>query len=75
VGKHLHSDLAVVSTVDFNGFKFVLAVIDEISDEVVVVLLKDKEGETVLNACKKAHALIITRAKSSLKTWQFNRGS
>ncbi len=49
--------------------------VDEISDEVVVVLLKDKTGDSVINACKRAHALITTRAKSSLKTWQFDRGS
>jgi len=74
VGEHLHSDLAIVSTVDFHGFKYILTVVDEISDEVVVVLLKDKTGDTVINACKRAHALITTRAKSSLKTWQFDRG-
>ncbi len=75
VGEHLHSDLAVVSTVDFNGFKYVLTIVDEISDEIVAVLLKNKEGDNVLNACKKAHAIITSRAKSSLKTWQFDRGS
>jgi hypothetical protein len=53
VGEHLHSDLAIVSTVDFQGFKYVLTVVHEISDEVVVVLLKDKTGNTVIEACKR----------------------
>ncbi len=75
IGEHLHSDLAIVSTVDFQGFKYVLTVVDEISDEVVVVLLKDKTGDTVIEACKRAHALITSRSKSTLKTWQFDRGS
>jgi hypothetical protein len=30
-GEHLHSDLAVLSTLDLNGNKYVLTVIDEIS--------------------------------------------
>jgi hypothetical protein len=75
IGEHLHSDLAIVSTVDFQGFKYVLTVVDEISDEVVVVLLKDKTGNTVLEGCKRAHALITSRSKSTLKTWQFDRGT
>ena len=75
IGEHLHSDLAIVSTVDLQGFKYVLTVVDEISDEVVVVLLRDKTGSTVIAACKRAHALITSRSKSTLKTWQFDRGS
>jgi transposase InsO family protein len=50
-------------------------VVDEISDEVVAVLLKEKTAETVLSACKRADAIITTRANSKLKTWQFDRGS
>jgi hypothetical protein len=61
--------------VDYQGFKYVLTVVDEISDEVVVVLLKDKTGNTVIEACKRAHAPITSRSKSTLKTWQFDRGS
>ena len=49
--------------------------VDEISDEVVIVLLKNKTAETTLDACKRAHALITSRAQSTLKTWQFDRGS
>ena len=75
IGEHLHSDLAVVNLSDFNGFKYVLTVVDEISDEVVVALLKEKKAEVVLNACKKIHKLITARNKSQLKTWQFDRGS
>ncbi len=54
IGEHLHSDLAIVSTVDLQGFKYALTVVDEISDEVVVILLKDKTGDTVLEACKRS---------------------
>ena len=75
IGEPLHSDLAIVSTLDLQGFKYVLTVVDEISDEVVVVLLRDKTGSTVIAACKRAHALITSRSKSTLKTWQFDRGS
>ena len=67
IGEHLHSDLASVSTVDYYGFKYVLTVVDEISSEIVVVLLKDKTAETTLDACKRAHALITSRSKSTLK--------
>ncbi len=42
IGEHLHSDLAVVNLPDFSGFKYVLTVVDEISVEVVVTLLKTK---------------------------------
>ncbi len=48
IGEHLHSDLAVVNLPDFSGFKYVLTVVDEISDEVVVTLLKTKDSKTVL---------------------------
>jgi transposase InsO family protein len=75
IGEHLHSDLASVSTADYFGFNYLLTVVVEISDEVVVVLLKNKTVEITLDACKRARALITSRAQSTLKTWQFDRGS
>jgi hypothetical protein len=75
IGEHLHSDLAVVNLPDSDGFKYVLTIVDEISDEVIVTLLKDKTAATTLEACKKSHKLITARSKSKLKTWQFDRGS
>jgi hypothetical protein len=75
IGEHLHSDLAVLNLPDSNGFKYVLTIVDEISDEVVVTLLKDKTADTTLKACKLSHRLITSRSKSQLKTWQFDRGS
>jgi hypothetical protein len=52
IGEHLHSDLAIVSTPALSGFRYVLTVVDEVSDEVVAVLLKDKTADTVLDACQ-----------------------
>jgi transposase InsO family protein len=75
IGEHLHSDLAIVNVNDYFGFRYVLTVVDEVSDEVVAVLLKDKTADTVLAACKRAHAIITSRSNSKLKTWQFDRGS
>jgi transposase InsO family protein len=75
IGEHLHSDLAVVNLADFNGYKYVLTVVDEISDEIVIALLKTKKAEIVLNACKRIHKIIVARTKKQLKTWQFDRGS
>ena len=63
IGEHLHSDLAVVNLKDFNGFTYVLTVVDEISDEVVVTLLKTRTAEKVLEACKKTLQLITARSK------------
>jgi hypothetical protein len=74
IGEHLHSDLAIVNIRDYGGYSYVLTVVDEISDEVVAALLKDKTAETVLSACKRIHAIITSRANSKLKTWQFDRG-
>ncbi len=74
IGEHLHSDLAVVNLPDFSGFKYVLTVVDEISDEVVVTLLKMKDSKTVLDTCKKTLQLISARTKTKLLTWQFDRG-
>jgi hypothetical protein len=39
-GEHLHSDLAVLSTSDLNGNKYVLTVVDEISHEIIIALKK-----------------------------------
>ena len=66
--------MAVVNLKDFNGFNYVLTVVDEISDEVVVTLLKTRTAENVLEACKKTLQLITARSKNSLKSWQFDRG-
>jgi hypothetical protein len=75
IGEHLHSDLAVVNLNDFNDFKYVLTVVDEISDEVIIALLKTKTAANVLVACKKILNVITARNKSQLKSWQFDRGS
>jgi hypothetical protein len=75
IGEHLHSDLAIVNVKDYSGYIYVLTVVDEVTDEVVVVLFKDETAETVLSTCKRAHAIITLRANSNLKTWQFDRGS
>ena len=75
IGEHLHSDLAVVNLKDYKGFKYVLTVVDEISDEVVVSLLKVKTAAAVLEACRTTLKIITARNKSTLKTWQFDRGS
>jgi hypothetical protein len=64
IGEHLHSDLAVVNLPDFNGFKYVLTVVDEISDEVVITLLKTKKAELILESCKKTLRLITARSKN-----------
>jgi transposase InsO family protein len=75
IGEHLHSDLAVVNLQDFSGFKYVLTVVDEISDEVIITLLKTKEAEKVLESCKKTLKMISARnGNIKLKTWQFDRG-
>ena len=63
IGKHLHSDLAVVNKKDSNGFKYVLTVVDEISDEVIVTLLKTKTAANVLKACKETLKIITARNK------------
>jgi hypothetical protein len=52
-GEHLHSDLAVLSTLDLNGNKYVLSVVDEISHETVIGLLKRKTAEDVCRISKK----------------------
>jgi hypothetical protein len=52
-GEYLHSYLAVVSTLNSNGNKYVLTVIDEISNEIVIALLKTKTAEAVCRVSKK----------------------
>ena len=74
-GQHLHSDLAVVSTLDINGHKYVLTVIDEISNEIVIALLKTKTAEAVHRVAKKIQLIITARTGNTLLTWQFDRGS
>jgi IS30 family transposase len=69
-------NIAIVNIMDYGGYSYVLTVVDEISDEVVAALLKDKKtAETVLSAYKRIHAIITSRANSKVKTWQFDRGS
>jgi hypothetical protein len=51
-GQHLHSDLAIVSTLDANGNKYVLTVMDEISSEIVIALLKTKTAAAVFSLPK-----------------------
>ena len=74
-GEHLHSDLAVLSTLDLNGNKYVLTVIDEITHEIVVALLKNKTAETVQRICQKIQLSIAARTGNKLLTWQFDRGT
>jgi hypothetical protein len=74
-GEHLHSDLAVLSTLDLNGNKYVLTVVDEISKEIVVALLKHKTAAEVCRVCKKIQLLISARTSNKLLTWQFDRGT
>jgi hypothetical protein len=66
--------LAVVNLKDYNGFNYVLTVVDEISDEIVITLLKTRSAEIVLEACKKTLRMISARSKNNLKSWQFDRG-
>ncbi len=74
-GEYLHSDLAGVNLPDFSGYKYVLTVVDEITDEVVISLLKTKTAQTTLEACKKTLQLISARnGNIKLKSWQFDRG-
>jgi transposase InsO family protein len=74
-GQHLHFDLAVVSKLDSNGNKYVLTVVDEISSEIVITLLKTKTAEAVHRVAKKIQLIITARTGNKLLTWQFDRGS
>jgi hypothetical protein len=55
-----------VNLPDFFGYRYVLTVVDEISDEVVVTLLKTKGAEIFLKACKEILQLISAR-KNKIK--------
>jgi transposase InsO family protein len=74
-GEHLHSDLAVLSSLDLNGNKYVLTVMDEISNEIVVALLKNKTAENVCRVSKRIQLMISARTGNKLLTWQFDRGT
>jgi hypothetical protein len=74
-GEHLHSDLAVLSTPDLNGNKYVLTVVDEISQEIIIALLRNKTAENVCRVSKKIQLLIAARTGNKLLTWQFDRGT
>jgi hypothetical protein len=50
-GEHLHSDLAVLSTPDINGNKYVLTVVDEITHEIAIALSKKKTAEAMHRIC------------------------
>ncbi len=68
-GEHLHSDLAILSTQDINGNKYVLTVVDEISHEIVVALLKRKTAIEVQRVCKQIQLSITARTGNKLLTW------
>ena len=74
-GEHLHSDLAVLSTPDINGNKYILTVIDEITREMVIALLKRKTAENVHRVCQKIQLTILARTGNKFLTWQFDRGT
>jgi transposase InsO family protein len=74
-GEHLHSDLAVLSTSDLNGNKYVLTVVDEISHEIVIALLKRKTAADVYGVSKTIQLSIAVRTGNKLLTWQFDRGT
>ncbi len=74
-GEHLHSDLAVLSTIDLNGNKYVLTVVDEISHEIVIALLKRKTADDVHRVCQRIQLSIAARTGNKLLTWQFDRGT
>jgi hypothetical protein len=74
-GEHLHSDLAVLSTPDINGNKYVLTVVDEITREMVIALLKRKTAENVHRVCQKIQLTISACTGNKLLTWQFDRGT
>jgi hypothetical protein len=64
-GEHLPSDLAIVNLPYFYGFKYVLTVVYEISDEVVIAMLKTKKADEVLNHCKQIWKMISARNNNS----------
>ncbi len=64
-----------MSTLDSNGNKYVLTVVDEISSEIVIALLKTKTAEAVCRVSKNIQLIITARTGNKLLTWQFDRGS
>ena len=50
-----------------------LTVIDEISSEIVIALLKTKTAEAVCRVSKKIQLIISARTGTKLLTWQFDR--
>ncbi len=74
-GEHLHSDLAILSTPDINGNKYVLTVVDEITHEIIIALLKTKTAAAVHHVSKKIQLSINARTGNKLLTWQFDRGT
>jgi hypothetical protein len=50
-------------------------VIDEISQEIVIALLKTKTAADVYRVCKKIQLSISARTGNKLLTWQFDRGT
>ncbi len=64
IGEHLHSDLAIVNINDYSGNKYVLTAVDEISDEVVVVLLLNRriQFSQRANVYTPSSHLVLTRS-------------
>jgi IS30 family transposase len=58
-----------------NGNKYVLTVVDKISHEIVIALLKRKTAEDVQRVCQKIQLSITARTGNKLLTWQFDRGT
>ncbi len=75
LGSIFTKDLADMSTPDNKGNKYVLTVVDKISNEIVIALLKTKTAEAVCRVSKKIQAVISARTDTKLLTWQFDRGS
>ena len=48
---------------------------DELSNEIVIALLKTKTAEAVLRVCQTIQKRIAARTGNKLLTWQFDRGS
>jgi hypothetical protein len=60
---------------DHNGNKYVLTVVDEISHEIVIALLKRKTADDVFRVSQKIQLSITARTGNKLLTWQFDRGT
>jgi hypothetical protein len=48
-------------------------VVDEISHEIIIALLKQKTAEDVYRVCKRIQLSIAARTGNKLLTWQFDR--